>query len=476
MKEIFIERQEDFLKIAVKEDNVLKGCYIEEQNHLPKISDIYKGVVKNIVPAIKCAFIDIGYKKNAYMYLNDNMKSIKKGDEVLVEVIKEEIGKKGPKVINSISVPGSYIVVTNSHNKIQFSPKIKDNNFIKHIEDNLDKPKDIGVVIRTKGQNVDLSILKEEISNLYNIYENIAKKFTYYQNIGLLYGSEGILGNILRETSGDDYNIIVNNNADFNYCKEILNSEYHEGEIKIYDGSIGLFDYYGIEKEILGLRNNKVVLPSGGNIIIEKTEAMYVIDVNSAKNIKSSSLRKTALVTNIEAAKTIAEQIKLRNLSGIILIDFIDLIEDNEKRDVINTLKRYFKDDKNKTTIYNFTELNLVQIARRRTGRSIYEYIFEECVSCKGKGVRIKLSYIENMIRNNIKRLNSEQNVKDIYIEVDEFYKNEIQRDLITFIKNINALDKRIYINYINGLDTFKIEPLIFANQIRNLENCKVYE
>jgi len=475
LKEIFIERQEDFLKIAVKEDNVLKGCYIEEQNHLPKISDIYKGVVKNIVPAIKCAFIDIGYKKNAYMYLNDNMKSIKKGDEVLVEVIKEEIGKKGPKVINSISLPGSYVVVTNSHKKIQFSPKIKDKNFIKYIEDNLDKPADIGVVIRTKGQNVDLSILKEEVSNLYNIYENIVRKFTYYQNIGLLYGSEGILGNILREISGDNYNIIVNNHIDFNYCKEFLNSKYHQEKIKIYDEPIGLFDYYGIEKEILSLRNNKVVLPSGGNIVIEKTEAMYVIDVNSAKNVKSSSLRKTALVTNIEAAKTIAEQIKLRNLSGIILIDFIDLIEDNEKQDVINTLKRYFKDDKNKTTIYNFTELNLVQIARRRTGKSIYEYIFEECVSCKGKGVKIKLSYIENMIRNNIKRLNSEQNVKDIYIEVDEFYKNEIQRDLITFIKNINALDKRIYINYIHDLDTFKIEPLMFANQIRNLENCKIY-
>ena len=162
-------------------------------------------------------------------------------------------------------------------------------------------------------------------------------------------------------------------------------------------------------------------------------------------------------------------------MSGIILIDFIDLTEDSEKREVINTLKKYFKDDKNKTTIYDFTELNLVQIARRRTGKSIYEYIFEECVSCKGKGVKIKLSYIERMIKNNIKRINSEQNVKDIYIEVDEFYKNQIQRDILTFIKNINALDKHIYLNYIHNLDTFKIEPLIFLNQIRNLETYKVY-
>ena len=166
MKEIFIERQEDFLKIAVKEHNVLKGCYIEEQNQLPKVSNIYKGIVKNIVPAIKCAFIDIGHKKNAYMYLNNNMKNIKKGDEVLVEVIKEEIGKKGPKVINSISLPGSYIVITNSHNKIEFSSKIKDKNFIKTVEENLNKPKDIGVLIRTKAQDSELSILKEEIINL----------------------------------------------------------------------------------------------------------------------------------------------------------------------------------------------------------------------------------------------------------------------------------------------------------------------
>ncbi|MBD8047040.1 MAG: ribonuclease E/G [Clostridium argentinense] len=475
MKEIFIERQEDFLKIAVKEHNVLKGCYIEEQNQLPKVSNIYKGIVKNIVPAIKCAFIDIGHKKNAYMYLNNNMKNIKKGDEVLVEVIKEEIGKKGPKVINSISLPGSYIVITNSHNKIEFSSKIKDKNFIKTVEENLNKPKDIGVVIRTKAQDSELSILKEEMMNLYSIYENIVRKYTYYQNIGLLYKSEGILGNVLREISDDDYNIIVNNPEDFQYCNEVLNAKSFKGEIKVYDEPIGLFDYYGIEREILSLRNNKVVLSSGGNIVIEKTEAMYVIDVNSAKNVKSSSIRKTALVTNIEAAKTIAEQIRLRNLSGIILIDFIDLTEDSEKREVINTLKKYFKDDKNKTTIYDFTELNLVQIARRRTGKSIYEYIFEECVSCKGKGVKIKLSYIERMIKNNIKRINSEQNVKDIYIEVDEFYKNQIQRDILTFIKNINALDKHIYLNYIHNLDTFKIEPLIFLNQIRNLETYKVY-
>lgn len=475
LKEIYVERQEKFLKVAIKENSLLTQCYIEEENDTPKISNIYKGIVKNIIPAIKCAFIDIGYEKNAYMYLRDDLEGLKKGQEVLVEIIKEESYKKGPKVINSVSFPGNYVVISNSHKDIRFSPKIKDESFKNQVSNNIKMPNNIGVTIRTNGYNVDINLLEEEIQNLYKIYEKILNKFTYSNQVGILYDNEGILGNVLRNLSNNEYNIFVDNEKDYNYCTEFLMSKNKEANIKFYNNNISLFDYYGIEKEILSLRNSRVNLHNGGNIVIEKTEAMYVIDVNSAKNVKGHSKRKTIFETNLEAAKTIANQIRLRNLSGIIIVDFIDMVDFKERQEVISTLRKGFSEDKNKTTVYDFSELSLVQIARRHSGKSIYEYIFENCSCCHGRGVKIRLNYIENMIKNKITRLLEDQSIKDIYIEIDEIYKKQIQLDMISFIKNINALDKNVYINYIENFEGVKIEPLLFTNQIRNLSAYKAY-
>ncbi|NEU03383.1 Rne/Rng family ribonuclease [Clostridium senegalense] len=475
MKEIFIERHEKIVRIAVKTNGQLSECYIEEENNEPKVSNIYKGVVQNIVPSIKSAFIDIGTKKNAYMYLKGDLKTLKKGQEVLVEVIKEQSGKKGAKVTENVNFPGNYVVLSNGHKELRFSPKIKDDKFKENAMINIHKPENIGVVLRTGAYGVQSDEINREIQTIYSIYENVTKKFTYSKNIGLLYDNDGIIGNILKGLKHENYKVIVNNLNDFNFCKEILEYKFEKVNLEIYEDAISLFNYFGIEKEILSLRNNKVNLPSGGNIVIEKTEAMHVIDVNSAKNTKNSSMKKTIFETNLEAAEIIADQIKLRNISGIVVVDFIDMKESEEKKIIIEELKKHFKNDKNKVSIYDFTELNLVQIARRRSGKSIFEYIFEKCTSCNGKGVKVKLSYIETMIQNNIERLKVEQDVKNMYIEINDIYKNEIKSDILSFVKNIHGLDKNIYVNYVHGIDTFKIEPLIFNSQIKNLHIYKVY-
>ncbi|MGL4730936.1 MAG: Rne/Rng family ribonuclease [Clostridium sp.] len=475
MKEIFIERQEKNIKIAIKENGKLKECYIEEENDEPKISNIYKGVVQNVIPSIKSAFVDIGSTKNAYMYLKDDLKKVKKGQEVLVEVIKEASGKKGPKVIDGVNFPGNYVVLTNENTDITFSSKIKDEAFKAYIKDNIDKPEDIGLVIRTSAYGAKLEDLKTEVENSYKLYKSVVKKFTFSNKKGLLYDNDGVIGNVLKGLNTKNYKVIVNNNHDLEYCIEILKYKYDDINVELYKEDIGLLNYFGIEKEILSLRNNRVNLPSGGNIVIEKTEAMHVIDVNSGKNTKNNSMKKTILETNLEAAKTAAQQIRLRNISGIIIIDFIDMKDEEDRKLIIKELKKDFEKDKNKAVIYDFTDLNLVQIARRRRGKSIYEYIFENCSCCHGKGVKVKLSYIEKMIEDNIQRLEKEQNVKNIYIEIDDIYEREIKNDILSFVKSIKGLDKNIYVNYIHGIDTFKIEPLIFNSQIRNLTVYKVY-
>ena len=479
MKEIYIERQEELLRIAIKENNKLKECFIEQEYSGPIPGEIYKGVVKNIVPAIKCAFVDIGHNKDCYMYIDErfNNTKIKKGDEIIVEVLKEEIDKKGAKVTSAFGIPGTYSVVVNINKDINFSKKINNKKFEDMVVSKLNKPGDIGVMIRTNAFDVSIDILNDEVSDLYEIYKDIINRAKYSLNPILLYSDAGALNRTLRDIlDKNTSNIVLNDESDFAYAKKYTqNRSDIDVKVKLHNESRNLLGYYGIEKEILSLRNHRIPLKCGGNIVIEKTEAMYVIDVNSGKNVKSHSLQKTAQSTNIEAAAEIARQIRLRNLSGIIIIDFIDIEDLDVRRRILDVLREGFADDKNKTVIYPFTQLNLVQIARRRRGKSIYEFIEEPCKHCMGKSTRVKLSYIEFLIKNEIAKMQEEQGLKDIYIEIDQSYQKDIIEDILEFVKQIGAIDSKIYVKYIPHLEKFKVESLVFANQIRNLLTCKIY-
>jgi ribonuclease G len=479
VKEIYIERQDELLRIAIVQNNKLKECFIEEELGGPIPGELYKGVVKNIVPAIKCAFIDIGHDKDCYMYLDErfNNTRIKKGEELIVEVLKEEIDKKGAKVTSAFGIPGTYSVIVNINNHISFSKKINNKVFENMVSKELDKPCDIGVMIRTNAFDVDINVLNDEVKALYEVYKDITNRAKYSRNPMLLFSDAGALNRTLRDILDKNTSkIILNDESDFQYAKKFTeNRKDIDVKVEFHNESRMLLDYYGIEKEILSLRNHRIPLKCGGNIVIDKTEAMYVIDINSGKNIKSRSLRKTAQTTNIEAAEEIARQIRLRNLSGIIIIDFID-VEDLEVREkIIGVLEAGFSDDKNKTVIYPFTQLNLVQIARRRRGKSIYEFIEEPCKQCLGKSSRVKLSYIQFLIKNEIFKINKEQGIKDIYIEIDEIYKKDIMDDVLEFARQIGALDNTVYVNFIPHLEKFKVESLIFANQIRNMQTYKIY-
>ncbi|MBU3160132.1 Rne/Rng family ribonuclease [Clostridium frigoris] len=479
MKEIYIERQEEILRIAIKENNKLKECFIEEENSGPVPGEIYKGVVKNIVPAIKCAFIDIGHNKDCYMYLDEKFHNtkVKKGDELIVEVLKEAIDKKGAKVTSAFGIPGTYCVVVNMNKNISFSKKINNQAFVALVERSLIKPKDIGVMIRTNAAQVDIDTLNNEVEALYEIYKNVINRGEYSRNPILLFSDAGALNRTLRDIlDKNTFKIVLNNESDFEYTKKhTQNRTDIEVKVELHNESRMLFDYYGIEKELLSLRNHRITLKCGGNIVIDKTEAMYVIDINSGKNIKSRSLQKTAQTTNIEAAKEIARQIRLRNLSGIIIIDFIDVDDPDVRKNILSVLREGFEDDKNKTVIYPFTQLNLVQIARRRRGKSIYEFIEEPCAVCGGKSSRVKLAYMQFLIRSEIFKINSEQDLLDIYIEIGEVYKKDIMDNVLEFAKQIGAIDNKIYVNFIPHLEQFKVESLIFANQIRNLQTYKIY-
>lgn len=476
MKEIFIERSESLLRIAIKENNELVESIVEEKKSGPIIGEIYKGKIKNIIQGTNSIFVDLGLDKEGYMYYSDELKSkdLKKGDEILVEVIKEPIGNKGAKITHKVSIPGKYVVLDCYSSGIKFSKRINNDLKKEEILNNIAPLEDVCITIRTEGANIALEKLKAEIDKFYEIFKNLDSKMKYSLGTQKLYGDDAILTKILTNNIGNEtVKVFVNDEKDFNIINSFVDGE-SNFKIEKYTGYRGIFDYYGIEKELLKLRHHKVNLPCGGYIVIEKTEAMYVIDVNSGKNIKERSFNKTILETNLEAAKEVGKQIRLRNLSGIIVIDFIDMRDKNQRSLVMSALQESLRNDKGNVKIFPFTELDLVQIARRRNGKSIYEYMEEECSLCKGRGIVLKLSYIEGLIKNEIIRMKEENSIESFYIEVDSVYKERVKEDVFSFLKEIDALGNDIYLNYVDGIDGYKIEPLLFQNQKDNLKDYKV--
>lgn len=471
MKEIFIERKDNIVRAAIKVNGKLEECLLEENSKDAKIGEIYKGRVKNIVYGTNSIFIDLGLDKDGYLYLSYELKqkNIKKGDEILVEILKESIGEKGPKVTNKISLPGKYFVVSDGEG-ISFSKRIVSDECKDKIESLIEAVDGIEILVRTEAITATEEELLEEKNILVEEYSNIQKKFLYSRGVGKFYGNNLILNRIVRDKIKDVSKIIVSSKEDYEFLEDKVDAVL----LQAYSGERSLFDFYNIESEILKLRHKKVNLYSGGSIIIEKTEAMYVIDVNSGKNIKGRSFEKTVLQTNIEAAKEIGKQIKLRNLGGIILVDFIDLRNKDHKDIVLNELRDSLSEDKGNTKIFPFTELGLVQIARRRVGKSIYEYIDEKCKNCNGEGHILSLSYIQNLIRDNIIKGESESDIKSFYIKLNSIYREQVKGDIFNFIKSIDGLNKQIYLNYEDEIEGYSIEPLIFQNQRENVSKYLV--
>ena len=476
MKEIFVERRENILRIAIKNKGKLQELIVEEEKSGPVIGEIYKGRVKNILLATNSIFVDINLDKAAYLYYSNELKSqgIKKGDEIIVEIIKEPLNEKGAKVTTNYSLPSKYMVLESKGSGIEFSKRFKDEVKKELIAAELEEVENAKLIIRTEAASVSIEELQHERKLLIREYEEINRKMKYSKNNGKVYGENIALNKVLRDKVDlEPVKVVLDDIEDFDFAKEYLEGE-ENVTVLLYNSTRSIFENYDIERELLKLRHNKVVLPCGGSIVIEKTEAMYVIDVNTGKNIKERSFEKTILETNIEAATEIGKQILLRNLSGIIVIDFIDLRDKAHKSLVLKELKEALSEDIGNIKVFPFTELNLVQISRKRRGKSIYDFMEEGCPLCKGSGRLLKLDYVEELIHNEILRYNNENGIDEFLIELEDTYESRVKGDLVSFLKNIDALDKKIYINYINGIEGYRVEPLIFQNQKANIEKYLV--
>ena len=355
----------------IEDYNIVERYIIKNQNNIE--GNIYIGSIKNIVPGIKAAFVDIGKEKNAFIHFEDLYKineEIKLNKKILVQVQKNPIKQKGAKLTANIKLTGRQIVLMPKTNFITISRKIEDEDQKQRLKEIVEKhiPNGFGAIIRTSCISATEEEICDDIQRLLNIWNKIQKKMLENEsNLPcLIEENNDIIKSLILGTADGNMNRIVTNNEMFN--KEIENflEAYNlDKNVKVgYEKDV--FEKYTMQKELQELENNKVWLRCGGYIVIDKTEALTAIDVNSGKCVGKDNLEDTILRVNTEAAKEIAKQLRLRDIGGIIIIDFIDMQEDISKTKLLNCFVEETKKDRAKVQVEGFSKLNLLELTRKQ--------------------------------------------------------------------------------------------------------------
>ena len=396
MKRILVDSLDYGARIGIVEDGVLMELIYERKNSMPIIGNVYIGKIVNVLPGMQAAFVDIGREKNAFLYYGDqkdengNIIKPKAGEDVIVQVEKAEVGKKGAVLTKKISFPGKFIVLVPNDNKIGISKKITDDEERQRIKDTVREflPKGYGAIIRTDGQGKSYDVYKNEFERLISISEGIMKKAEYIKAPALLYTDANGVERVMRDLFHDDVDeIVVNSEDDYEtlrrLCEE-LNTDIKK--VIYHDDGTPLFSSYYVEAQAKEAFNKRVWLKSGGFLVIEQTEACVVIDVNTGKYTGKADLQKTILKTNLEAAKEIAHQLRLRNLNGMIIVDFIDMKYSQDRQLLQKTLEEAVAGDRLQTIVVGMTELGLMQMTRNKKRQSIMQLMTKNCPVCGGSG------------------------------------------------------------------------------------------
>ena len=422
-------------KLALLEDNKLDEMYIERNNKKEITGNIYKGKVVDILNNGEIIFVDIGLEKNALLSF-ENKKDIPKyniDDKLIVQVETEPRDEKGAKLTLDYSINGENLVLLPKSKNLSISKKIKDIEEVNRLK-NIFLSTDNGLILRTNSEGKSEENLLEEYRRLENIDNQINKDFEKI-NVGLLYDVNSILKKVVALFDDSIEKFIIDDEHIFKEIKYLLEEIGKKDLIKKlrkYFKDEDIFEYYNINSQIERALDRKVYLDSGAYIIIEKTEALISIDVNTGQNTGNKTSQEIIFQTNLEATKEIARQIKLRNLAGIIIIDFIDMKKFSDRKRVLEEFKKYLSEDRVEINSVEYTNLGLIQFTRKRQGKELALYYREKCQYCEGIGYflskdRIILNLLEDL-NNQIKS----QDIKKIEIRT----KKDIIKELNKYIDN----------------------------------------
>lgn len=399
---ILIGVREEENHIAILESSKLVEYYIEKKDKRI-LGNIYRGRVVNVLPGMEAAFVDIGIQKNAYLYVKDatsneiNTKRdiaiedvVKNGDEVIVQVIKEPIGNKGPKITTHLTIPGRYVVLTPFSEKITVSKKITEVNEINRLlkigsEIRQDQ---MGMIMRTASKDMAKECIEEDAKYLINIFKKIKRERYFSPTPKLIYEEIDMIHKLVRDVFiNSEYRLIINDRFKYESIMELLQiispSSMNRVEFK---ENQDIFESFNVNENILNIFNRVIPLDSGGYIVIDETEALTAIDVNTGKYTGNLCLEETIVNTNLEATREIARQLRLRDIGGIIIIDLIDMDNEENVVKVLNSLEVELKKDRTKSNILGITKLGLVEMTRKKVRNRLSWNFSHICPYCKGSG------------------------------------------------------------------------------------------
>lgn len=431
MKTIYVNVMPEETRMAVVEDGQLMALELERPDHAHLVGNIYKGQVQNVLKGMQAAFVDIGQPKNAFLYVgngkiasaakaNAPRENITVGQNVIVQIIKDEVGTKGPRATMHLSIPGRHVVLMPNSAYIGTSHRIENEEERQRLHDIVRAavPENMGCIIRTAAQGQPADHIVRDIKYLVKIWEEILAKTKLSATSAMLYRDADLVIRIVRDYLIDDVDKMVIDNSRMykRVCDlaKVISPDILQ-RIELYEGK-NIFKDNGITEAMEQLKGRIVELKSGGFLVIDKTEAMTVIDVNTGSFVGDMNLADTVYKLNIEAADEIMRQLRLRDVGGIILVDFIDMETQQQNEALLERMRQLALGDRSKTNIVDITSLGLVEITRRKSRKNIESMLYSQCPVCEGSGKVLSSETLAVKICRNIRRIESRKHSADGYI------------------------------------------------------------
>ncbi len=403
------------------------------------VGNLYKGIVANVLPGMQAAFVDIGMEKNAFLYVDDvftdesedspppSRASIEKllrvGEEIMVQVIKEPFGSKGARVTGQITIPGRYLVLVPGADYIGVSRRIESQTERERLRREVEKlkPGELGLIVRTVAEGVDTEVMEQDLQFLVQLWNRILTRFQQKTAPAILYQDLSLTCRIARDLFVEEFSsFLVDDEHEYDKVREIVDyiSPHLKSKVKLYKDEEPIFERYGVEKELEKALSRQVWLKSGGYLVFDETEALTVVDVNTGRYIGRRNLADTILKTNLEAAEEIARQVRLRDIGGIIIVDFIDMSVEDHRRKVIDKLNVSIKNDRTKTYVLGLTNLGLVEMTRKKVRQDLSEYLQQSCPYCSGSGKVLTPLVVSTRIEGELKRQLQQEKSEAVLVEM----------------------------------------------------------
>jgi len=493
-KEIIANSEPFETRVAVLADGTLVNLYIERGE--PLAGNIYKGRVANVLPGMEAAFVDIGLERNAFLHVGDIRSQrlageeveesfgkgaiaqrLRAGQEILVQVTKEPMGTKGARVTTYAALPAYYLVLMPTVNYVGVSRRIENDQERKRLRALADRlrPEGMGLIVRTAAEGVEEKELAQDVQSLLQMWNHVEERSKSSKAPALVYQDLHLVRRVVRDLLTEEVDrFLIDSKEEFQRVQDLLGSfaPQLKPRVQLYRGDVPIFEHTGVEKELEKALRRKVWLRSGGYIVIDRSEALTIIDVNTGKYVGKTDLASTILRTNLEAVEEAVRQITLRDIGGIILVDFIDMESESHRKKVMSALADAVRADRSKIHIIDLTGLGLVEITRKRMYQDLEEVMRTPCPYCEGRGRVLSPETMALRMRRELRRTLRQKKRGAVLVEVHPDVEAALRQDGDGWIRQLeDSSGRRLRVRGRDGMHVERLR-IVEAEAVEGLEEA----